>query len=84
MSSSSTMRNPTFHARLKFFFRLSGLTMAEFARRAGVTRPCVSQWLAGRSMPMRKREPRVARALGVSQERFNGPLVKDASAEQCA
>lgn len=71
------MKIPSIHDRIRFFFRLSGLTQGEFARRAGISQPAASAYLTGLFAPRRSREPAIARALGVSMKRFMGPLVED-------
>ena len=56
----------TLGERLRALRRRRGLTLDDVGRRLGVTRACVCQWESGKSYPLRKFIPDLARALDTS------------------
>ena len=75
----------TLGGRLRDLRRRRGLTLDEVGRSLGVTRACVCQWESGKSYPLRKFIPDLARTLDTSVSYLvagdtSGALVNDEAA----
>lgn len=72
MQDAETMHEQLFQepvslgGRLRDLRRRRGLTLDEVGRSLGVTRACVCQWESGKSYPLRKFIPDLARTLDTS------------------
>lgn len=72
------MTKQQFGRRLHSLMAKRGFHQAELARRAGLTKSSISEYIGGRAFPSQQNARRLAKALGVTEEEVLPNAVRDA------
>ena len=75
--AKKSLSDPNLSLRIEVAMYRRELSQADLARRLGVTRGTVSNWVSGRDEPGKKRLPALSVALGVSVEWLMGEPISD-------